>query len=254
MNPTDTPCRCRKLTLSSYSMQYKEYRCGCRKTIHFEKTTADDRNKIKIASRLNNSDSKHKLWHSIAKNVLGSGLIGSDLIDKMDRFVKKHPSIIATGVDDDHFCNSAVYYIPHENESEIWGVTVLYIPQCTGEKPISFFLYPDHLRGQIYAINEIAKRMRAKGNTRLSSLWYYLNRPPVIADQSIKKPKAVNSIRPEIVETEAQKRKRAASTQKLLASMEEAKKESQEKNYQDFVRKFKELPPELQARLIEENK
>lgn len=39
------------------------------------------------------------------------------------------------------------------------GISVYYIPQCTGEKPIQFFLYPGHLRRLITTLQKLYRRM-----------------------------------------------------------------------------------------------
>jgi hypothetical protein len=89
-----------------------------------------------------------------------AGLSCLEAMKWMEKYAKRHPEIIACRVDDDNHCGSDLYLIPHYcddgNLGADWmGVTVLYIPQCTGERPIRFFLYPQHHDGLLEALLEM---------------------------------------------------------------------------------------------------
>lgn len=48
------------------------------------------------------------------------------------------------GCDDTYFASSNLVLIEHASKTEYMGTTVVFIPQCTGEDPVEFFLYPGH--------------------------------------------------------------------------------------------------------------
>ena len=99
---------------------------------------------------------------------------GNRMDKALPRLEKQWPGRIHhAGVDDDHFCSADVYLITHEVPKELlkdtgefgvarWmGVSVLHIPQCTGEKPTKFFLYDGHRKSLERALAEVAKRRKA---------------------------------------------------------------------------------------------
>ena len=76
-----------------------------------------------------------------------AGLQGFEAMEWMEKYAKKHKEILYCHCDDDVFSNSDVWLVPHfcgkKSLGRSWmGVTILYIPQCTGERPTNFFLYP----------------------------------------------------------------------------------------------------------------
>lgn len=123
---------------------------------------------------LKDEASIHTLWHKIVERIdvvatypskgAKPRLRGWDAQLWMGRFVARHPTVVRCHVDDAVFSNSALYLVPgygvnppHPKGTERihsflpkpgrewFGVQVLYVPQCTGEQPTSFFLYPsDH--------------------------------------------------------------------------------------------------------------
>jgi len=50
-------------------------------------------------------------------------------------------------VDDGAHCGSDLMCIMHQCRYQFMGMSVVFIPQCTGEPPTQFFLYPGHLDG-----------------------------------------------------------------------------------------------------------
>jgi hypothetical protein len=170
------PCRCKRLLPSSNTTNEAQFRCKCGQTQHVIKLNKIQRKELRKDLLGDKKDDIHGLYHKMMKTVgngAGQGFSNSgyEMMGKMDKFVQKNPSIIACGVDDDYHASSDVFLIPHQNSKQFWGVTALYVPQCTGEKPIRFFLYPEHLKGLIAGLNEMAKRIKATGNKKLSTFW-----------------------------------------------------------------------------------
>ena len=85
-----------------------------------------------------------------------------ELSERIEQYTKKHPEIIVTRVDDNYFAGSDLVLIPHNDDKtkEYFGTTVVYVPQCTGEDPIRFFLYPWHARGLLRALGQLQKTYR----------------------------------------------------------------------------------------------
>jgi hypothetical protein len=98
---------------------------------------------------------------------------GYPAIVALERFAKKHPKRIFTAaVDDGANAGSSLTFITHEatrhndtfddhraGEPQWHGVSVYYAPQCTGEKPTNFFLYPCDLYGLIETLQAVKKHM-----------------------------------------------------------------------------------------------
>lgn len=120
----------------------------------------------------------HTVYHYVQDQLdKNKDKTGADLFDVLDKCIKKYPEIVEVRVDDDYHCGSSVYLIPHEDKYHLWGTTVLYIPQCTGEKPIRFFLYPSHLKGMIESLQIMAKLTRKYGNRNLDTCWHNPSQP-----------------------------------------------------------------------------
>jgi hypothetical protein len=96
---------------------------------------------------------------------------------RVDKWAEKYPKDVKLcHCDDDYFSNAELVLIEHKSQAQYMGTTVVYIPQCTGEQPIQFFLYPDDRRQLIktlQAIDAVAERVTKKEETikaRISSL------------------------------------------------------------------------------------
>jgi len=94
---------------------------------------------------------KKKLWHKNAKGKLIKNHIirewrwtGYAMMKRVRSWVNQNPTAQISSCDDDVYAGSMLVLIPHHNKASWHGITVIYIPQCTGEKPTRFFLYPHH--------------------------------------------------------------------------------------------------------------
>lgn len=83
---------------------------------------------------------------------------GYDFMERVERWAKKYPGDVrVVGCDDGFFSSSCLVLIEGRAENAYMGTTVIYIPQCTGEPPTEFFLYPGHRGGLIAALQEIGR-------------------------------------------------------------------------------------------------
>lgn len=100
--------------------------------------------------------SVHKVAHEYDRRF--KGLSGYELIVKVERWAKKYPDDVRlVSVDDSHFAGSLLVLIEHRTKTQYMGTSAIIIPQCTGEAPIQFFLYPGHRRELMRALASIEK-------------------------------------------------------------------------------------------------
>ena len=86
---------------------------------------------------------------------------GYDLMQHAQRWADDHPQDVRyVGVDDNYHSNAALVLVEHRDLTPgrefCVGTSVLYIPQCTGEAPIVFFLYPEARKALQAALSAIA--------------------------------------------------------------------------------------------------
>lgn len=104
----------------------------------------------------------------------------------VERFAKRYPNDVwLVRCDDAHHASSDLILVDHKTRDQYMGTTVVYVPQCTGEKPIQFFLYPSHrfrLAGALDTISRLAKPVTRRERVALlqqskRSRSYRLERP-----------------------------------------------------------------------------
>jgi predicted RNA-binding Zn-ribbon protein involved in translation (DUF1610 family) len=100
------------------------------------------------------SSAIHRTWHAFSrrfgkKEGRGWKLKGYAFMEAVEKWAKKYPEVQIVAVDDNHHSSSALVLVPHfdKREKDYWGTTLVYIPQCSGEDAIDFFMYPSHLEG-----------------------------------------------------------------------------------------------------------
>lgn len=143
------PCKCKTLKCSSMCADKIEYRCDCNSTFYYFKVLnwLVKKHHNELLDNL-----IHKNYYSFLRKFgdkekfLKYKHVGYDFMQRAERFAKKNKRISIISCDDNYHAGSDLVVIPHEDRFEVWGWTVVYIPQCTGESPIEFFLYPDHLK------------------------------------------------------------------------------------------------------------
>lgn len=89
--------------------------------------------------------------------------VGWELTERVTRWSKKYPKdVIICGVDDSYHASSDMVLILHrESLRKNWGTTVVVIPQCDGQPPMEFFMYPAHRKGIQEALTRISKVERS---------------------------------------------------------------------------------------------
>lgn len=129
----------------------------------------------------------HKIWHEFTRKfklhiktgeteLLGKKVpiidsskwrwIGYELMTRVEKWAKRYPEDVRiTGIDDDHFASSMLVLVEHRLRDQYMGTSVVVIPQCTGEAPIVFFMYPGHrnaLAKTLNAIDRASKPVKAR--------------------------------------------------------------------------------------------
>lgn len=101
----------------------------------------------------------HRVWWDFQHRFLDGKPVkkGYPLMVAVERWAKRFPKdVTVCTVDDAVHAGSSLVLIQHRiSPRKVWGVTVVYIPQCTGESPISFFLYPCHYKALAPALKRI---------------------------------------------------------------------------------------------------
>lgn len=98
---------------------------------------------------------KLKKTGKMVKQYDSKGLMGYDVMEKVEEYVKTHPDVVELSVDDDVFASSDLVLIPHPT----MGITVIFIPQCTNVQN-TFFLYPNHIDNLIKTLKEMQKKYK----------------------------------------------------------------------------------------------
>jgi hypothetical protein len=104
----------------------------------------------------------HVVWHRFQRRFkTDTGkykLKGWALMKAIAKWAKRYPTdVFITGCDDAFFAGSDLVFIEHQSPNTYMGTTVLYIPQCTGEEPIEFFLYPGHRKNLVEVLSKLNK-------------------------------------------------------------------------------------------------
>ena len=82
---------------------------------------------------------------------LSRRLGGADVIDKVEKYVKKYcPEIKIVRCDDSYYAGSIILLIPHPQH----GITMMFIPQISGIQNQMFF-YDGHFKMLMKAFNEM---------------------------------------------------------------------------------------------------
>lgn len=101
------------------------------------------------------------------------GKSGFEAMKVAERWEKKYPDRIQiVGVDDDYFASSYLVFLSREEQGKKWmGVSVYFIPQCTGGPVTRLFLYPGHVEALLSALRSIHKRSLSYLEVRRQRRW-----------------------------------------------------------------------------------
>lgn len=137
------------------------FRCHCGEE-HERKMTCEEKRRCDeelFYPKLKND--VHRVYHQFAKKFKKDDkflFTGYDLMERAEKWAKKFPGDVRiVGCDDSVHASSSLVLIEHRANTDYMGTTVVYVPQCTGESPIEFFLYPSHRSSLLKALHEIAK-------------------------------------------------------------------------------------------------
>ena len=143
-----------KWKVLSVSQREITFRCNCGERVS-RLTTANEKDLIK--KYWNNSTKRslelHKIAHEYSRKF--EKYVGYELMKRVRSWAVKHPSVKLVVVDDSFFTSSLLVLIPHENEYDYMGTTVVFIPQ--NGVPVEFFLYERHLQNLQLALKAISK-------------------------------------------------------------------------------------------------
>lgn len=160
--------------LVGYNYKSLEFSCACGERTSRQPTNKEIKSIVAHGNACNRRIKQiHSIWHSYLKlQEKNKDKIGYDYIKIVEKWAKKYPSVQIVTCDDSCHATSRLVLIPHEIEDEYWGTSVVYMPQCTEEKSIDFFLYPHHCSDLLKHLNDIhAKTKRLdKPKRKYSSL------------------------------------------------------------------------------------
>lgn len=116
----------------------------------------------------------HLIYHRFVKRFMKDGdkfkLTGYSLMCAVEKWAAQYPGqVTVVGCDDSVHASSNLILIEHASEVDYMGTTVLYIPQCTGEEPIEFFLYPGHRKELIKVLRSLGKKRLPEAGARVKS-------------------------------------------------------------------------------------
>jgi hypothetical protein len=103
----------------------------------------------------------HTVWHEFMKRFKtkdGSGYLwkGYDFMGRVQKWARRYPKDVRiTSIDDSYFAGSILVLVEHKTPRSYMGTTVVVVPQCSGESPLEFFMYPGHRRELLKALRAI---------------------------------------------------------------------------------------------------
>lgn len=115
-----------------------------------EEEKAEDEKKAILGSQI------HTQWHEVSR-MMGDES-GYPLLNIIDEIADKFPDHVhVASVDDGHHCGSSIMFVEHRSDEYYWGTSAVVVPQCTGEEPLQFFMYPGHMQSVLQCLAEIQR-------------------------------------------------------------------------------------------------
>jgi hypothetical protein len=101
----------------------------------------------------------HKISKSFDKKFINidekEKFSGWPLIQAIEKWAKKHPTVKILRCDDTMFMSSILVMIPHETEDHYMGHTMVYVPQDAHVRLSECFLYPSDTNELFNVLSEI---------------------------------------------------------------------------------------------------
>lgn len=123
-----------------------------------EEALAENRERCRLNGQI------HVQWHAFKKRFYGVDphgpprVRGYEMMCELDEFCAEFPDHTHVArIDDSYHSGSRLLFIEQRNEKEYWGTSVVVIPQCSGEAPLSFFMYPNHFQSVLQAMAAIQR-------------------------------------------------------------------------------------------------
>lgn len=142
------PCDQHDFSLVSHSRDDATFRCYHCREEKSRKLTPYEQDGLSFKRLLKNVDKIHRIYHSFIREFQTGDRVwkfkGYDLMKRVDEWAARYPTVRIVRVDDDSHAGSYLVLIPHEDGTRTMGLSVVFIPQCTGEDPTKFFFYPGH--------------------------------------------------------------------------------------------------------------
>jgi len=93
---------------------------------------------------------------------------GWDLIERIERWMKKWPGRVENyRCDDSYHASSDIYVFHHELRDYYWGTTFVYVPQCSGDPPAEWFFYDNHAKAFLKLLKSVVGKHKEKGDDKL---------------------------------------------------------------------------------------
>lgn len=81
---------------------------------------------------------------------------GYPLMTRIRKWANRYPKRVSIlGIDDDAHASSNLVCITHRVGKRLWGVTFVTVTQCDGQKPVIFFMYPEHLKAAAKFLSQV---------------------------------------------------------------------------------------------------
>lgn len=139
-----------------------EFRCPCGERRQREMSRAELRRHRGEWGKPPADLDVHRVWHDFQRRFLTRAdkwrWSGYALMTRVERWARQYPDDARiVNVDDDAFAGSHLVLVEHRARDRYMGTTAVFIPQCTGEPPARFFLYPHHLFSLARALRAIRR-------------------------------------------------------------------------------------------------
>lgn len=151
-----------KFRVAGWQGDEVEFRCSCGERRQRKMDRAELRRHRGEWDRPNPDCNVHRVWHDFQRRFLTRAdkwrWSGYALMTRVERWARQYPDDVRiASVDDDAFAGSYLVLVEHRARDQYMGTTAVLIPQCTGEPPARFFLYPHHLFGLARALRAIRR-------------------------------------------------------------------------------------------------
>lgn len=86
------------------------------------------------------------------------GKTGYELMELAEQIAKQYPEHVhIANIDDSVHSNSLLMFVEHRCDKYYNGTSVFVIPQCSGEKPLRFFMYEEQLKSVLNCFAKIQR-------------------------------------------------------------------------------------------------